>query len=361
MEACLRACGLGKSEGEVSWSSAGGSGKAAADRFEGSAEEESWKREMFYRTVFNGYAVKFSPFDEGKIAVATSQNFGIVGNGKQYVLQMGPQGMVEVAQFDTLDGLYDCAWSEENENLLVSACGDGSVKVWDLARPPQANPLRSFKEHTHEVYGVNWNMVQHDKFLSASWDDTIKLWSLAHGQGSLQTYVGHSYCVYSAVWSPKHGDTFLSASGDCTAKVWDIRQPRPSLSIAAHQFEVLTADWNKYQDTVIATGSVDKEIRVWDIRNPGQPMNTLRGHQYAVRRVQWSPHHQTLLASSSYDMSVCLWDSAAPASDALLNRFDHHTEFAVGLDWSMFVEGLLASTGWDEMVYVWHRGSDPRA
>lgn len=42
-----------------------------------------------FRTAFNGYAVKFSPFEEGRLAVATSQNFGIIGNGRQYVLQVG--------------------------------------------------------------------------------------------------------------------------------------------------------------------------------------------------------------------------------------------------------------------------------
>ena len=41
-----------------------------------------------FRTAFNGYAVKFSPFEEGRIAVATAQNFGIIGNGRQYVLQV---------------------------------------------------------------------------------------------------------------------------------------------------------------------------------------------------------------------------------------------------------------------------------
>jgi len=40
---------------------------------------------------------------------------------------------------------------QENENILVSACGDGAVKVWDVQAPPQANPLRSFEEHTREV------------------------------------------------------------------------------------------------------------------------------------------------------------------------------------------------------------------
>jgi WD40 repeat protein len=36
----------------------------------------------------------------------------------------------------------------ENENILVSASGDGSVKVWDVAGPPQMNPLRSFEAGT---------------------------------------------------------------------------------------------------------------------------------------------------------------------------------------------------------------------
>ena len=40
-----------------------------------------------FRTQFQGYAVRFSPFEDGKLAVATSQNYGIVGNGRQYVLQ----------------------------------------------------------------------------------------------------------------------------------------------------------------------------------------------------------------------------------------------------------------------------------
>ena len=60
-------------------------------------------------------------------------------------------------------------------------------------------------------------------------------------------------------------------------------------------------------------------------------------------------------------MTVRLWDYAAP-EDALLAVWDHHTEFAVGLDWSTLVEGLLASCGWDEMTYCWHmKAGDPRA
>lgn len=139
-----------------------------------------------------------------------------------------------------------------------------------------------------------------------------------------------------------------------------MREPNSILVIPAHEYEILGCDWNKYNDSLLVTGSVDKSIRVWDVRNHRQPVTVLQGHTYAVRRVKFSPHQENLIASCSYDMTMCMWDYRAP-EDALLARYDHHTEFVVGLDMSLLVEGLLASTAWDESVYVWQHGMDPRA
>ena len=66
------------------------------------------------------------------------------------------------------------------------------------------------------------------------------------------------------------------------------------------------------------------------------------------------------MASCSYDMTVSLWDFRQP-EDALLARLNHHSEFALGIDMSVLVDGLLASTAWDECVFVWQMGMDPRA
>ena len=43
---------------------------------------------------FNGYAVKYSPFFDSRIAVASSANFGLVGNGRLYILGLTPKGIV---------------------------------------------------------------------------------------------------------------------------------------------------------------------------------------------------------------------------------------------------------------------------
>ncbi len=43
---------------------------------------------------FNGYAVKYSPFVDSRIAVASGANFGLVGNGRLYILGLTAKGIV---------------------------------------------------------------------------------------------------------------------------------------------------------------------------------------------------------------------------------------------------------------------------
>jgi WD40 repeat protein len=42
--------------------------------------------------------------------------------------------------FDTQDGLFDVCWSEVNENQLVTASGDGSIKLWDTTLAVSQEP-----------------------------------------------------------------------------------------------------------------------------------------------------------------------------------------------------------------------------
>lgn len=47
-----------------------------------------------FRTAgFNPYAVKYSPYYDSRIAVASAANYGIVGNGRLFCLGLGPQGI----------------------------------------------------------------------------------------------------------------------------------------------------------------------------------------------------------------------------------------------------------------------------
>ncbi|KAF2743863.1 WD40 repeat-like protein [Sporormia fimetaria CBS 119925] len=338
---------------------------------------------------YNGYSVKYSPFFDSRIAVAASANFGLVGNGRLYILGLTPNGIVAEKHFDTQDSLFDTSWSESNENQLLTAGGDGSVKLFDVNVPQF--PVQSWSEHAREVFSVHWNLVSKDTFLSSSWDGTIKIWN-PNAPASITTLPTHS-CTYSAAFSPHSPSILSSVSSDSHLRIFDLRTPasaanhltlnvpihtppKPRMGAAAPvgiaPSEALTQDWNKYRDTIIATAGVDRVIRTFDIRAPGQgPLAVLPGHEYAVRRLTWSPHLSDILLSASYDMTCRVWtDGSAmgvPGQDAMMEpqnmmngggremgRMGRHTEFVTGVDWCMFgAEGWCASTGWDERVLVW--------
>ncbi|KAH3668937.1 hypothetical protein OGAPHI_002692 [Ogataea philodendri] len=346
-----------------------------------------------YRTPgYNGYACKYSPFYDNKLAVATAANYGLVGNGKLAILSIQDNGMItQDTEFETQDGLFDVAWSELHENQVLTCAGDGSISLFDITL--QQFPIQKYQEHTREVFSVYWNMVDKSIFCSSSWDGTVKIWSPNRNQSMLtlvsQQDMSHSAepsaapsrkhpnsnCIYQASFSPRDPFQLVSVSSSSHCQIWDIRAPQPlQLDFVAHNgMEILSCDYNKYRPTVIATASVDKSIKIWDLRmipppnSPGpspSPVNKLLGHDFAVRRVCWSPHSSDTLLSCSYDMTCRVWkdqtDENAKFTNnrlwhghSLLKTFGMHKEFAIGCDWSLWGSGFAASVGWDEMCYVW--------
>lgn len=254
-----------------------------------------------------------------------------------------------VQVFEFSDGLFDVAWAENNENILVSAGGDGSIQVWDVLQPK--GPLNILKEHSKEVNAVRWSQTRNDHLVvSSSWDTTIKVWDVTQNQ-SLNTYTGHEHIVYDAVWSPQTPGVFASASGDRTLRVWDLRSgPNCTTLIQAHSEEILSCDWCKYDNSQLFSGSVDGTVRGWDVRAPRLPLFELRGHQYAIRRVRASPFVATLVATTSYDFTVRTWDISTQTH---LEVIEHHTEFVYGLDFNIHIFGQIADCAWDGTIQVY--------
>lgn len=219
----------------------------------------------------------------------------------------------------------------------------------------------------------------------------------------MATINAHDACVYASLFSPHSPDMLASCSSDGLLKIWDLRTAsaatpnnpatpasnappsKPALMIPAHPTEVLSLDWNKYRPDTIATGSVDRTVRIHDLRMASgaaggggimanSPVGggkgtlaTLIGHDYAIRRVAWSPHAADVIASSGYDMTARTWkvpavSSQQPGGLAPLNDgglggictdiYADHREFVVGLAWSLYEPGVLATASWDQECHV---------
>lgn len=162
------------------------------------------------------------------------------------------------------------------------------------------------------------------------------------------------------------------------------RDGRAALTIAAHPTEVLSLDWNKYVPHLIATASVDRTVRVHDLRMASSSSSavtggatggssciaTMAGHDFAIRRVAWSPHHSNVLASSGYDMTCRIWktgegapappiprpmgiESQGTSGARCTDMYGEHREFVIGMNWSLYEPGVLATCSWDQEVHVW--------
>lgn len=335
---------------------------------------------LLHTPGFAHYSLAWSPFHTTRLALASSANFGLVGNGRLHLVSVhpGPNGMQNITldkYYETQDGLYDVAWSEIHENQLVTASGDGSIRMWDVVLNDL--PIRVWQEHSREVFSVDWSNIKKDTFASSSWDGMIKLW-LPDRPRSVLTMQAHHSCVYQALFSPHQPDLLASCSTDGTLKIFDLRTQTYApptggintnfatpltaavLTVPASTTEVLSIDWNKYKPFVLASAGVDKMAKVWDCRMiklgevgqvGGQCETQLLGHEYAVRKVQWSPHRADVLSTASYDMTCRVW-STTPPPGRILHIHDPHTEFVVGCGWSLYEDGVLASCSWDGRLNV---------
>lgn len=289
----------------------------------------------------HGYQVIFSPYSPSKIAFAGSYNYGIAGRGALVLYEevRGHAEFREVNSYGWSDGLFDVTWSEVNEAILVAASGDGSVIVVDQGIP--GKPAAVLRGHTAEVSSVQWSVVRQEQVvLSASWDGSVRVWD-PQALSCIATFGGHVGNVYAACWSPHLPHTFASVASDETLRIWDSTHPPNSkMQLHAHSGEILTCDWSKYDQNLLFTGGVDRTIRCWDLRQPSLPVATLSGHTQAVRRLKCDPFHGSVLASASYDFSVRVWDVGKPVSP-LVETIAHHTEFTFGLDFSSLEAGKV--------------------
>ncbi|KAL7420410.1 peroxisomal targeting signal 2 receptor [Cryptotrichosporon argae] len=307
------------------------------------------------------HSLKFSPFFEDRVAIASGANFGLVGNGRLHVLRIASGGLQIEREYDTQDCVYDIAWNEAHENQILAACGNGALKLFDITLT--GLPVRAWHEHTAEVMSADWSNVDKSLFATGSWDGTVKIWSPQRAT-SLSTFT-HGGQIFTTAFSP-HSPTVLSVGQDGHLRIWDLRAPVPSaapgglnnsapstpvLDLQVGTDEVLGADWNKYEPGLVATAGKDRAIGIWDLRMP-KAARELRGHTLAVRRVLWSPHHRDVLASAGYDMTCRIWSM----TQGPLAEHPDHTEFTIALGWALFDEGVVGSAAWDQEVHVWRVG-----
>lgn len=124
-----------------------------------------------------------------------------------------------------------------------------------------ADPLSS----NRKVGQVLFNPAAENVLASASGDFTIKIWDVGTGQASLA--LKHSDIVQSLSWNAS-GNMLVTTSRDKKIRVWDVRQEKPVHEAAGHSGAknsraVWMGEHNRFATTGFSRMS-ERQIGLWE-------------------------------------------------------------------------------------------------
>ena len=235
--------------------------------------------------------------------------------------------------------VYTAAWCPTEADVLITASGDCTCKVFDVRQPVSSMTI---KPHDFEVKSTGWGSGPVACSPGAVHCKRVLSDPSAGPGGRLEQVRREHRC--HGVGRQDHPDVGPPAPPVPALRLRCARLRRPEARVLAVQ-----ASGMRWQG----------KRRAHQLSGPAVVLLWLRPIVgVSTSRPPFHLRSAGLLAACSYDMSVTLWDIGKPGTPPL-QRWGHHTEFAVGLDFSALVDGLIASSGWDGLTYVWNVQAQP--
>lgn len=207
-----------------------------------------------------------------------SVNWDSGGGGAFAVIPLSEKGKVP-DQIPLFRGhtatVLDTDWNPFNDRIIASASEDGKVFIWevpegftlhtDAEEPADVAPVSKLAGHSRKVGQVLFNPAAENILASASGDFTIKLWDVGTSQTTHQ--LKHGDIVQSLTWNAS-GSLLATTSRDKKVRVWDVRQESPVHEYAGHagaknSRAVWMGEHNRFATTGFSRMS-ERQIALWE-------------------------------------------------------------------------------------------------
>ena len=243
---------------------------------------------------------------------------------------------------------------------IAAGCDDSLIRIW--SRDDDSAPPRILRGHQNNfpVFGVDWNMDAR-YLLSAGGDGAVRLWDTCtrddhngrNWQPECAIFRGHvpGSSIWSVTFSPS-GYYFVSTGSDSSARIWTTDRPAPVRLLAGHSTSnINTAAWHP-NGNYILTGADDNTARFWDVQT-GRTVRLLDGCQDAIHAVDISPDGKyAALADRSGTLYV--WELGSGKMLAELKAKEKtRKSFMVNSVSFSSCGRALASAGEDCCVRIW--------
>ncbi|QSZ29436.1 hypothetical protein DSL72_003950 [Monilinia vaccinii-corymbosi] len=179
--------------------------------------------------------------------------------------------------------VLDTDWNPFNDRIIASGSDDGKVFIWEVPQgftlyqdseePVDVSPISKLAGHSRKVGQVLFNPAANNILASASGDYTVKLWDIGTGKAPLA--LKHGDIVQSLSWSA-NGSLLATTSRDKKLRIWDTRQERPAHEGPGHTGAknsrvVWMGEHNRLATTGFSKMS-DRQLALWDVGNAKQPI-----------------------------------------------------------------------------------------
>jgi len=281
------------------------------------------------------------------------------------------------------DAVYCTRFSQDGSKIL-SAAGDGSVRVWDVKSKRQEHLLRHDNQvinvvfvpgtelaaagcydgcvyvwnwqtgelvrrpklHSTRTEGVAW--IGKTRVLSSGLDDALLVWDVMTGDVDARLHNTHQGGVRALAVAP---DGRYAVAGDYEGNIsyWNLAERLflGWLSIGNSPIKVWCLDWSAETGLVAVGGAYANQAPLLLIFDPasGRVVQSFEGHTRRVNTVKFSRDGKRIYSAAD---NIRIWSLAEPQSSL---QFSDHTGEVFGLDESP--DGsLLVSGGSDSTVRV---------
>ncbi|PHH54665.1 Coronin-like protein crn1 [Ceratocystis fimbriata CBS 114723] len=174
--------------------------------------------------------------------------------------------------------VLDTDWNPFNDHVIASASDDGKVCLWNVPQNftlytdaedmPNVAPSSTLSGHTRKVGYVLWNPAAENILASASGDFSVKVWDASTGSPALSLV--HNDLVQSMSWNAS-GTLLVTTSRDKKITLWDVRQEKPASQHAGHAGAknsrvVWMGEHNRFATTGFSKMS-ERQIALWEPGN----------------------------------------------------------------------------------------------
>jgi WD40 repeat protein/transcriptional regulator with XRE-family HTH domain len=295
-------------------------------------------------------AYRMAPTSQARGSLLTSSDTPLAAR------LLGPSGTVQSVALSPDHG------------LLAVAAADGTVRLWNVARPDHPVSLgEPFVRQKQAFYAAAFS-PDGTVLAVAGAGEAVQLWNVARPSRPVQLghpLTGPAGTVYALAFSPA-GTTLAAGSSDGTVRLWTMG-PGGTAPAATGRPVALPVTAGDYVQTVafnpagteLAAGTSGGTVARWALpgaKGPGAKrrpvaLPTLSGPADVVFSVAFSPDGHTLAAGSK-DKTVWLWDVTNPARPHPAGQFKGATSWINAVAFSP--DGsLLADGSSDGSAQLW--------